>query len=102
MKGPWTALYYQGCPEISLKGSILADRVSKGVHYSVQLSLDKLFNLSTPFMRKVVDGGKKKNKIRRAIETKFYKLSKQAGAELGQAQLKLQLGFTSIKIDQLN
>ena len=61
-----------------------------------------LFNLSTPFMRKVVDGGKKKNKIRRAIETKFYKLSKQAGAELGQAQLKLQLGFTSIKIDQLN
>ena len=53
-------------------------------------------------MRKVVDGGKKKNKIRRAIKTKFYKLSKQAGAELGQAQLKLQLGFTSIKIDQLN
>ena len=37
-------------------------------------------------MRKVDNGEKKKRK------------RKQAGAELGQAQLKLELGFTSTKI----
>ena len=39
--------------------------------------LNKFFDQSTPSMRKVDNGGK------------------QAGAELGQAQLKLGLGFTS-------
>ena len=34
--------------------------------------------------------------------TQFIQIPKQAGAELGQAQIKLELGFTSIKIELFN
>ena len=68
----------------------MADGVWKGVQSQVigpsdQLFLNEFFDPSTPSMRKVDNGEKKK---------------KQAGAELGQAQIKLGLGFTSTFVAQ--
>ena len=59
------------------------DRVWRVFGNSSELLLHKFFDPSTPSMRKVNNGEKGR---------------KQAGAELGQAQLQLELGFTLNKV----